>query len=86
MKIQNSYIFYNTHSRILRDSTSLLHLMRVIACAQAPLVWCVYKIACATSVYDTYYLGHLNEENERTKASNLRVYHFSLTFVNTSLA
>ena len=43
-------------------------------------------MACTTYVYDTYYLRHWNEENERTKTSNLTVEYFSSTFVNLSLA
>ena len=30
----------------------------------------MYKIAHPTSVYNTYCLGHWNEENERSKTSN----------------
>ena len=34
----------------------------------------------------TYCTGHWDKENERTKTSNLIVDHFSLIFVNLSLA
>ena len=43
------------------------------------------KIARAISIYNTYCLGHWNEENERTKTLNSIVYHFTLTFVSLSL-
>ena len=36
--------------------------------------------------YDTYCLGHWNEENERTETSNWMADHFSLIFINLSLA
>ena len=67
---------------------SLIHLMRAITCAHAahaPPVWCVQKIARATSVYDTYCLGHWNDKNEGTKQSNWIVDHFPLTLFNLSL-
>ena len=68
-------------------NTSLLHLMRAIACthtrkhtqAHAPPVWCVLKIAGTTSVYDTYCLGHWNEENER-KNKNIKLKRWSSCF------
>ena len=34
-------------------------------------------MACATSVYHTYCLGHWDDENEGTKTSNETVDHFS---------
>ena len=40
--------------------------------AHAPLVSCVWKIARATSLYDTYCLGHRNEGNER-KIRNIKL-------------
>ena len=47
---------------------SLPHLMCAIAREQASThasnLMCV-KIACITSVYDAYCLGHWNEKNER---------------------
>ena len=68
------------------NMTSPLHLMCAIAhahtstCATSLMH---VKIAHATSLFDTYCLGHWNEENKRkTKASTLTVDHFSLTFVN----
>ena len=55
--------------------------------AHVPLVWCMWKIACITSVYDTYCLGHWNEENTgNKKTSDWIVDHFSLIFVNLLLA
>ena len=53
--------------------------MRAIARAHAstgPLVWCMLKVVRATSAYDTYCLGHWNDENEGTITSNLIVNHF----------
>ena len=69
---------------------SLLHLMlamHALMPVHSPLVWCVYKIAHATSVYDIYGLEHWKEENE-TKSKNIDwiVDHFSLTFANLTLA
>ena len=52
--------------------------------AYMQLVWCVWKIACTTSLFDTYCLEYCNEENKRTKTSNWIVDHFSLTFVDLS--
>ena len=41
------------------------------------------KNSITTSIYDAYYLGHWNEENERrAKTSNLIVDCFLLTFIN----
>ena len=55
--------------------------------AYSPLVWCVYKIACPTSVYDTYCLRHWNEENERKiKKIKFNGWSFFLNLVNLSLA
>ena len=42
------------------------------------------NIARATSVYDTYYLGHWIKKMKEQKIK-LKVDHFSLTFVNLSL-
>ena len=60
--------------------------MHVIACAHATTHTSTLatslmhvKIKCATSVYDTYCLGHWNDENEETKTSKLTADHFSLT-------
>ena len=50
--------------------------------AQVPLIWWVWKIACATSIHETYCLGHWNEENKITKTSNQLADDFSLTFDN----
>ena len=47
--------------------------------AHMPLVWCMQKIARATSVYDTYCLGHWNEENER-KIKNIKLNGWSFFF------
>ena len=60
-----------------------LHVQKPV---HVSLVWCVW-VACATSVCDIYCLGHWNKKKmkERTKASNLIVDHFSLTFINSSL-
>ena len=52
--------------------------MHTCMSANMPLVWCMWKIAHATSANDTYSLGHSNEENKRIKASNWIVDHFSL--------
>ena len=50
------------------------------------LVWCVWKIARANSVYDIYCLGLGIEEYER-KVKNIKLnsYQSFLTFVNLSL-
>ena len=78
----------------LRYVTNWLYAVFSIWCAQshvhapalASLVSCMSKIACTNSVYDTYCLGHWNEENERrNKTSNLIVDHFSLTIVTLPL-
>ena len=53
--------------------------------AHLQLVWCKYKIAHINSVYETYYPGYLNEENERKiKKSNWVADYFSLTFLYLS--
>ena len=49
--------------------------------AHLQLVWCKYKIAHINSVYETYYPGYLNEENEiKIKKANWVADYFSLTF------
>ena len=47
--------------------------------AHSPLVWCIQKIACITSVYGTYCLGHWNVKNER-KIENIKLNSWSLFF------
>ena len=68
---------------------SLIHLMRVTARAPTSiratnLMRVKIAIARAISIYNTYCLGHWNEENERTKTLNSIVYHFTLPFVSLS--
>ena len=61
---------------------SLLHLMlamHALMPVHSPLVWCVYKIARATSVYDIYGLEHWKEANE-TKSKNIRLNSWSFFF------
>ena len=43
------------------------------------LVWCVLKIPRTTSVYDTYCLGHWNEEDQR-KTEDIRLSSWSSFF------
>ena len=42
-------------------------------------VWCMQKVARTPSVYDTYCLGHWNEENER-KNKNIKLNGWSFFF------
>ena len=59
---------------------SLFHLMHAIVPAHT-------RTRTTTLFYDTYSVGHWNEEiKEKIRTSNLRVDHFSLTFVNLLLA
>ena len=51
----------------------------------ATSLMCV-KTAYTTYVYDNYCLDDWNKENKRRKTANLVADHFSLTFVNLSLA
>ena len=54
---------------------------------QVQLVRCVQKIARNTSVYDNYFWAiRVKEMKEISKTSYWMVDHFSLTFVNLSLA
>ena len=67
------YIFFEKGSRgkisYISDS-NLLHLMHVIAHTHMHASTCAtslmhVKIACTTSVYNTYCLGHWSEQNQR---------------------
>ena len=54
--------------------------------AHTPLVWCVLKIACVTSVYDTYCLGHWNEESHgKNKNIKLNSWSFFFNFFNLNV-
>ena len=53
--------------------SSLIHLMSAIACAYArtrATSLMRVKITSTTTVYNTYCLGHRNDENEKTKTTN----------------
>ena len=68
-------------------SLSIWHLRsHVHPPAHAPIVWCMQKMACSISLYDTqcleYWKGKLKE---RIKTSNLIVDHFPLIFVTLLL-
>ena len=65
-----------------KGNTSLLHLMRAIARAHASTLATSLvhvKIARTTIVYDTYLLGHRNEENDR-KIKNIKLNSWSFFF------
>ena len=76
---------------LLHSIYSLFYLMHAIAgphgSTPSTSFMCV-KAAHPNSVYNTYCLGHYNEENERKikNTKSLNSYHFSLTFVNLLLA